>query len=48
MDIAAQAGSVALGKKAYLNICPPGVTPAYLPYAFGQQHLRPINIHIKE
>jgi imidazolonepropionase len=43
MDIADQAGSIAVGKKAFLNVCNPGVTTAYLPYAFGQQQVRPIN-----
>jgi imidazolonepropionase len=47
MDIAALAGSVAVGKKALLNICPPGVTAAYLTYAFGQQQVRPINNVLK-
>jgi imidazolonepropionase len=47
MDIASEAGSVAIGKKALLNITAPGVTPAFLPYAFGQQQVRPINNVLK-
>jgi imidazolonepropionase len=47
MDIASETGSIAVGKKAFLNICPPGVKTAYLPYSFGQQQVRPINNVLK-
>jgi imidazolonepropionase len=47
MDVADQAGSIAVGKKACLNICQPGTTTAYLPYAFGQQQVKPIKNVLK-
>ncbi|HEX5669705.1 MAG TPA: imidazolonepropionase [Chitinophagaceae bacterium] len=48
MDIADQAGSIAVGKKAFLNVCPPGISTAYIPYAFGQQQVKPFNIPVND
>ncbi len=48
MDVAGLAGSIAVGKKASLNICPPGISTAYIPYAFGRQQVRPLNIQMKD
>lgn len=42
MDAASELGSVAIGKKALLNIIPPDVTPAFLAYSFGSQHVKPL------
>jgi imidazolonepropionase len=44
MDIAREAGSIAIGKKAFLNICPAVTSISYLPYSFGQQHVKPLNV----
>jgi imidazolonepropionase len=44
MDIAREAGSIAIGKRAFLNICPAVTSISYLPYSFGQQHVKPLNI----
>lgn len=40
------AGSIAIGKKAMLNIADPGLSLAFLPYAFGRQNLSPLNNYI--
>jgi imidazolonepropionase len=42
MEIAAETGSIAIGKKAFLNICPAITSISYLPYSFGQQHVKPL------
>jgi imidazolonepropionase len=42
MDIARETGSIAIGKKAFLNICPAVTSISYLPYSFGQQHVKPL------
>jgi imidazolonepropionase len=44
MDIAGEAGSIAVGKRAFLNICPAVTSISYLPYSFGQQHIKPLNV----
>ncbi len=48
MDVAAETGSIAIGKKAFLNVCPAGISTAYIPYAFGCQQLKPLNIQMKD
>ena len=44
MDVATEAGSIAIGKKAFLNICPAVTSISYLPYSFGQQHVKPLSV----
>ena len=44
MDVARETGSIALGKRAFLNICPAVTSISYLPYSFGQQHVKPLNV----
>jgi imidazolonepropionase len=46
MEAEGEVGSIAVGKKAILNITDPGTNLSYLPYAFGQQHIRPLNNYI--
>jgi hypothetical protein len=44
MDVATEAGSIAIGKKAFLNICPAVTSISYLPYSFGQQLVKPLSV----
>jgi imidazolonepropionase len=44
MDAASEAGSIAIGKKAFLNICPAVTSISYLPYSFGQQHVKSLSV----
>ncbi len=43
MELGAELGSIAIGKRARLNITSALPTLAYLPYAFGKQNLMPLD-----
>lgn len=43
LECASEGGSVAVGKRAMLNISEPVPSLAYLPYAFGKTHIGPLD-----
>ena len=42
MDVADEAGSITIGKKANLILTKPVPSLAYLPYAFGENHIEKV------
>lgn len=46
MEVQDQLGSIAIGKKAILNIADFGAGLAYLPYSFGVPRLTPLSEHV--
>jgi imidazolonepropionase len=46
MELEREAGSVAIGKKAILNIAEFGAGLAYLPYSFGVPRVSPLDTHL--